>query len=82
MPEIGTGAERFSVRMPEIVTGAERLSVLPIPSWPYPFAPQHRTEPPLSSAQVYSLSKNPPATTVTALVMSEITTGTALLKIV
>ena len=37
---------------PVIVTGVEELVVVPLPNWPHWFAPQHRTAPPLSRAQL------------------------------
>src|SRR5438067_2271985 len=42
----------FALDRPETDTGLCRLVVVPSPSWPEVFAPQHFTVPPVTTAQV------------------------------
>ena len=64
--------------VPVIVTGVEALVVVPLPSWPALFQPQHFTAPPDRSAQVWET----PALTATALVIPPTCNGVDELVVV
>jgi hypothetical protein len=64
--------------IPETVTGTELSVVVPLPSSPKLFAPQQRTEPPLSNAQ----ARDQYALIAVASVILETVTGTELLVVV
>jgi hypothetical protein len=53
-------------------TGVVLFVVLPLPSWPLSFAPQHCT-PPFTTAQVWNL----PAATVCALAVADTSSSNA-----
>jgi hypothetical protein len=45
---------------PDTATGIDESVVVPLPTWPYEFRPQHRTEPPFMSTQTYPLPDEMP----------------------
>jgi hypothetical protein len=64
--------------MSTTTVGVEALFVVPFPSSPYVFIPQHRTRPPPRTAQLSSL----PAATLVAVVMPLTTAGVNALAVV
>jgi hypothetical protein len=57
--------------MPVTATAVAELTVVPSPSWPMSFVPQHTTEPFARTAQEWK----PPVVTAVAWVTWETTTG-------